>query len=153
MDISMPMDNQEFNAVVARQRAELGNFSEMVAAAAFFRMGFSVSKPLGVQKGYDLIIDTGERLVRVQVKTLSASNAAPIGWVKRTSRDGNYYFVNIPRYTDASFDYLAAVDRRTFEVFVIPMSDLDLTRSSFYVGEPERKKYQMSTLEEQKERA
>ncbi len=146
-EIAMPLDNREFNALVARQRAELGNFSEMLAAAFFFRMGYSVSKPLGNQKGYDLILDVGDRLLRVQVKTISTVDSVPIGYRQRTIewQTGATKFIEVGKYTSDSFDYLAAVDRNTFEVLLIPITDLDLTKAAFFLGS-KREKYKMSHL-------
>lgn len=46
-----------------------GNMSESVVLAAYVRAGFLVSLPFGGGAAYDLVVDTGARLVRVQVKT------------------------------------------------------------------------------------
>src|SRR5205085_9465623 len=46
-----------------------GNSSEAIALAAYTRAGFLVSLPFGGGSAYDLIVDTGSRLLKVQVKT------------------------------------------------------------------------------------
>ncbi|HEV3086627.1 MAG TPA: group I intron-associated PD-(D/E)XK endonuclease [Candidatus Elarobacter sp.] len=46
-----------------------GDISELRVAAALVEAGYSVSKPLGENQRYDLVIDDGQRLQRVQVKT------------------------------------------------------------------------------------
>lgn len=46
-----------------------GNIAEACAIALFTRTGYRVSKPLFVNCPYDLIIDDGNRLSRVQVKS------------------------------------------------------------------------------------
>ena len=38
-------------------------------AAALIEAGYAVSKPFGENQRYDLVIDDGETLARVQVKT------------------------------------------------------------------------------------
>ncbi len=46
-----------------------GNSSEAIVLAAYTRAGFLVSVPFGGGGAYDLIVDTGARMLRVQVKT------------------------------------------------------------------------------------
>jgi PD-(D/E)XK endonuclease len=46
-----------------------GNVSESAALNAFSKAGFVISLPFGNGAPYDLIVDTGERLLKVQVKT------------------------------------------------------------------------------------
>ncbi|HWS86035.1 MAG TPA: group I intron-associated PD-(D/E)XK endonuclease [Pyrinomonadaceae bacterium] len=46
-----------------------GNSSEAVVLSAYVHAGFLVSLPFGGGAAYDFIVDTGARLVRVQVKT------------------------------------------------------------------------------------
>jgi len=153
MDVSMPMDNAEFQALVAKQRTELGNFSEMIVAAELFRLGFSASKPLnGTNKGYDLIVDTGTALYRIQVKTITGSGQIAIGYTKRFLEwaTGSYKSIEVGKYTPESFDFAAGVDRKTREVFLIPISDLDLSKAFFSLGS-KRDIYALSHLSFQKD--
>ncbi|HEX8160948.1 MAG TPA: group I intron-associated PD-(D/E)XK endonuclease [Pyrinomonadaceae bacterium] len=46
-----------------------GNSSEAVVLAEYVRAGFMVSLPFGNGASYDLVIDNGARLLKVQVKT------------------------------------------------------------------------------------
>src|SRR5262245_44974607 len=46
-----------------------GNVSESAALNAFSKAGIIVSVPFGNGAPYDLIVDTGKRLLKVQVKT------------------------------------------------------------------------------------
>lgn len=46
-----------------------GNSSEAVVLTAYVQAGFLVSLPFGNGASYDLIVDTGARLIKVQVKT------------------------------------------------------------------------------------
>jgi hypothetical protein len=52
-----------------RNTKAIGDRSELEVAVALARAGYTVSKPLGDSHRYDLIIDDGETLARVQVKT------------------------------------------------------------------------------------
>ena len=49
-----------------------GNITEMQCALAFMKMGYKVSFPYGEDCKYDLIVDTGNKLYRIQCKTASA---------------------------------------------------------------------------------
>jgi hypothetical protein len=137
----MPMSDGEFSSTVNAQRQQLGAFSEMIAAAALFRYGAVVSKPLLEAKGYDLIADVRGSLIRVQVKTISSSNQAPLGF-SRARPDGSRRVML--KYTDASFDWLACVDRDTLEVFMVPARDIDFMSAAVSMSHENRHKYQMS---------
>jgi hypothetical protein len=72
-----PEDVENLLAIAAAPNAEktkrntkaIGDVSELEVALALARSGYIVSKPLGDSHRYDLIIDDGETLSRVQVKT------------------------------------------------------------------------------------
>jgi PD-(D/E)XK endonuclease len=53
-----------------KQRGELAEIAFLHKAAAF---GFGVAKPYGDSERYDFILDSGERLWRVQVKSISTT--------------------------------------------------------------------------------
>lgn len=65
-------------SVTAKRRGEVAE-AAFVAKAA--RMGFAVAKPWGDSDRYDFIVDTGDRLRRVQVKSAF-----------RPGEDGGYSF-------------------------------------------------------------
>ncbi len=48
---------------------ECGNRSEGVVLCAYLKAGFVVSVPFGIGASYDLVVDTGARLFKIQVKT------------------------------------------------------------------------------------
>jgi PD-(D/E)XK endonuclease len=52
-----------------RDTKAIGDRSELEVAVALARAGYIVSKPLGENQRYDLVVDDGQRLSRVQVKT------------------------------------------------------------------------------------
>lgn len=53
-----------------------GNVSEAVVLSRYIKVGFLVSTPFGVGTPYDLVLDTGAELLRVQVKTGRVRNGA-----------------------------------------------------------------------------
>lgn len=48
---------------------EIGNLSESIILTAYIREGFQVTVPFGNGCAYDLIVDAGVRLFKIQVKT------------------------------------------------------------------------------------
>jgi len=61
-----------------RQTSARGNVSELKVATAYVEAGFAVSAPIGGGAPYDLIVDTGERLLKAQVKTGRLRNGCVI---------------------------------------------------------------------------
>lgn len=48
---------------------ELGNHSESIILAAYLKAGFTISIPFGSGASYDLPVDTGSNIFKIQVKT------------------------------------------------------------------------------------
>jgi hypothetical protein len=83
---------------------EYGNSSEAIVLAAYLEAGFAISIPFGAGASYDLVVDTGHRLFKVQVKTAWLSHGCVHyksqrrqpghGLTRRTYREGEVdYFV------------------------------------------------------------
>jgi hypothetical protein len=58
------------NSAGALDTKELGDLGELAFVLAASAKGLAVSKPYGDCRRYDLIVDSGRRLLRVQVKSL-----------------------------------------------------------------------------------
>lgn len=54
---------------MSRETTGKGNLSEARVLAAYVQAGFTVLLPFGGGAPYDLVVDTGRRLLKVQVKT------------------------------------------------------------------------------------
>lgn len=143
--ISMPMDDREFNQAVARSRVSTGYSAEMSVAADLFERGYIVSKPLSEGTKYDLIVDVLGTLKRVQVKSSSGVYIqAQIGWTKYRENvyDGKGVTEYVTRkYNEGDFDVLAIYHRPSKTVYYIPVSDIDLSKSTFQVKQTERDRY------------
>ena len=96
-------DERKWVALTRKQRGEMAEAAFLAKASS---LGLRVSKPWGESSRYDLIVDNGRRLLRVQVKS-----------AHRTGGNGGYSFHaygNTTRVYDASeIDLLAA--------YVVPM--------------------------------
>ena len=66
------------NTQPARTPSSRGNLSESKVLTAYIQAGFIVSVPFGGGAPYDLIVDTGSQLLRVQVKTGRLRNGCVI---------------------------------------------------------------------------
>lgn len=80
--------------------ADLGAATEARFLLDAHRLGFRVSKPFTETPGYDMVLDNGRRLYRVQVKGVSLS---------RRKTYTPHYAVNINRHrrTRPKFDVVA----------------------------------------------
>lgn len=95
-----------------------GASSELYVAYKATEKGFVVNYPLFTQSRYDLIIDTGKKLLKVQVKRSVKSSVK-----------GNY-FIQIrlggcghPDYKEGDYDYVAMVFDD--KVWMLPYKDTE----------------------------
>ncbi len=102
---------------------EKGNSSEGIVLAAYARAGFVISIPFGNGAAYDLIVDTGMRLLKIQVKTGWRSGGCLCYKVRRKIRDAHYKAMR--KYTVEDFDYLAIYDPISEEVYVVPSTMME----------------------------
>jgi hypothetical protein len=100
-----------------------GDLAELKVACDLLEKGYRVAFPFGEDCDYDLVLDRGGKLERVQVKhahsqgeviTLYCASASLTnGKVKRRKK-----------YTAASIDWLAVYDRGTDRCFYVAASEL-----------------------------
>ena len=106
-------ESRIFAGLSSKQRGELAEMMFMVKAA---RKGFATAKPFGDSRRYDFIVDVGNRLWRVQVKSSSA-------------KDYGAYQVNLQRnangevipYDPSEIDFVVAYVLPCDAWFVIPV--------------------------------
>jgi len=103
-----------------RETKRRGEEAELVFQLAAVRRGFKVSKPHGDSYRYDFVLDNGERLWRVQVKSTS------------NFHDGAYH-VNCGRrlnqsavpYKKSQIDFLVVYVVPEESWYIIPVADLE----------------------------
>jgi hypothetical protein len=106
---------------------EIGDRTTLAAMLALREVGFEISVPFGENTRYDLIIDDGKRLARVQCKTGRLRSGAV---VFRTSSTYGHH----PHPKVLKRDYLNEIEffavfcPETRGVYLIPIDDVD-TRS------------------------
>jgi hypothetical protein len=109
-------ESKVFAALSSKQRGELAEMMFMVKAA---RKGFATAKPYGDSRRYDFIVDVGQRLWRVQVKSSSA-------------RQYGSYMVNLQRnlngevvaYDSSEIDFVVVYVMPCDAWYVIPVEAL-----------------------------
>ena len=112
----VPLVRGELNA---KARGELGELAFVHKAAS---LGFGVAKPHGDNECYDFILDSGERLWRVQVKSTYCVSGGALGYRVMSRRN------HLEPYSDNEIDFLVAhiVPRNLW--YVVPVKSVG-TRS------------------------
>jgi hypothetical protein len=98
-----------------------GNISEAIVMSAYIRAGFTVSVPFGTGAPYDLIVDSGHRLCKVQVKTGWLRNGCVLFKGLRRVREAHPYAVRL--YDETEVDYFAVYYPPTGAVYVVPLKE------------------------------
>lgn len=97
-----------------------GDISEAMIAARLLQSGKAVSKPMGDNQRYDLIVDDGIKLLKVQCKT-GRLKAGAVLFATCSSTNKDMYVGQV----DLFGVYCPELD----SVYIIPMADcLDVTR-------------------------
>ena len=94
-----------------------GNSSEAVVLAAYVRAGFLVSLPFGGGAAYDLVVDTGARLLKVQVKTGKLAGGCMV-YNARRHRGSKYD--TFSRYREGEVDYFSVWCPGNDSIYVVP---------------------------------
>jgi hypothetical protein len=95
-----------------------GNSSEAIVLAAYTRAGFLVSVPFGGGGAYDLIVDTGMRLLKVQVKTGRHQKGRLLYNGRRRIKDSNQN--GMRRYRSDEVDVFAVYDPEGDSLYAAP---------------------------------
>jgi hypothetical protein len=85
---------------------------------AYLKAGFTVSVPFGTGAPYDLIVDNGSCLCKVQVKTGWSRNGCIIYRGDRRVREAHPYATR--PYTETEVDYFAIYYPPTDSIYVVP---------------------------------
>ena len=109
-----------------------GDLAELAVAHDLVRRGFRVAFPYGEDCNYDLIVDRGDSLERIQVK-YHRSDGAVIVVRCRTHSLTNGKVRVVKHYTSAIIDWLAVYDRTTSRCYYVPASELGDGRSIMHL--------------------
>ena len=102
-----------------RQTSGKGNISELKVITAYVEAGLAVSIPFGGGAPYDLIVDTGTRLLKVQVKTGRLRNGCMLF---PTVRFSGHTGKGI-RYVSGEIDLFAVYCSDNDLIYILPLAD------------------------------
>jgi hypothetical protein len=95
-----------------------GHLSESKVLTAYIEAGFVVSVPFGGGAPYDLIVDTGVKLLRVQVKTGRLRNGCILFAAQRIH---GHHGTRRYKYEANEFDCFAVYCPENDQTYVVPM--------------------------------
>ena len=96
-----------------------GDTAEMAVAFDLMRRGYKVAFPYGEDWDYDLIVERGNRLERVQVKHTRSDDEVVVVRCRSQSLTNGKVRAG-ERYSAATIDWLAVYDATTERCFYIP---------------------------------
>lgn len=96
---------------------DLGSTTEAIVLSAYLRSGFQVSIPFSSLTAYDLIVDTGKRLLKIQAKTAWVRQGC-LNYHGRRRVGGGYS--NRRAYEIGEIDFFAVYCPQTNSLFVVP---------------------------------
>lgn len=99
-----------------------GSFAVAQSVAKLYSIGYEISLPIGDRKPYDLIIDDGKKLYKVQVKYAGVSSKGNCKAGLRVT-GGNQSYSYAKKYGNNEFDYLY-VYTASQKHFLIPWKKL-----------------------------
>jgi hypothetical protein len=86
------------------KKYEIGNSSESIVLSAYIKAGFTVSIPFGSGASYDLLVDNGTDIFKIQVKTAWISRGVlkykclrrqPKSEIRRPYKDGEVDYIAV----------------------------------------------------------
>lgn len=106
-----------------------GIITELLIATKFTEMGYIISLPLGNAARYDLIIDTGNKIYKVQCKTakLKENGSYVVSTCNKVSTTTKRV---VKHYTTDQIDFLASIIENN--LIVIPVSEIETSRSKVF---------------------
>ncbi|MFL6275954.1 MAG: group I intron-associated PD-(D/E)XK endonuclease [Blastocatellia bacterium] len=95
-----------------------GNISESILLHAYLKTGFIVSIPFGSGAPYDLMVDTGQRALKIQVKTGWYQRGCILFRCMRRVRESSPYKARV--YSEDEVDYFAVYYPPNDSIYVVP---------------------------------
>lgn len=106
-----------------------GNVGMAYAIAYYSKLGYTISIPLTDTQDYDLIVDTGNTLLKVQVKTTTCLNNSRNFQVNLKVNGGNRSGTGKTKTFDQNHCDLLFVMTEDFQFYSIPRIEITSTTS------------------------
>jgi hypothetical protein len=107
---------------------DIGQRSEAAILAAFIERGFEVLLPWGTNHRYDMVLDLGDRFLRIQCKTGRLKNGA-VEFSARSIRSNT--ITTLMRSYVGEIDYFAVYCPANRGIYVVPCDET--TRNNVYL--------------------
>src|ERR1035437_2981761 len=112
-----------------RDTKRVGDISEAQVITAFTKLGFHVLLPFGENHRYDLVVDDGTNLLRIQVTTGRVRD----GVIKYSCSSSHAHRCGTARPYFGQIDYLAVYCLETEKVYILPEKELTATKAHLRV--------------------
>jgi hypothetical protein len=106
---------------------DVGDATEAIVIASLVRRGYRVLRPLSTNQRYDLVLDLGDRFLRVQCKTGRLRKGAIVFSTRsvRSNRNGIY----VRSYTDEADVFLVHCPE-TDRIYAVPVGDSGVLKTA-----------------------
>jgi predicted DNA binding protein len=123
-----------------------GDIAEQAVVLYALKQGWSVLKPVGGRLPYDLVIDTGEKLVKIQVKSawFDSKTENYVVDTRRTKTNRRQMIRDVYRQNDFDFAVVYIDDLNIF--YVIPVNEFVSYGSSIHLVESEKRQQKPKSL-------
>jgi len=114
---------------------DIGDLAEVAVCKEIKSIGNAVLTPFGDNQPYDLVMDNGEALIKVQVKSGRLKNGcveAHLESASHNNTDGTYH----TQYDNDEIDYFAIYCSELDSVYFISIEDSPETQVKLRVDEP-----------------
>jgi len=115
-----------------RDTKRIGDISEAQVITAFTKLGYDVLLPFGENHRYDLVVDDGANLFRIQVKTGRVRD----GVIKYNCSSSHAHRGGTARPYFGQIDYLAVYCPETEKVYILPEKELTATSAHLRLSPP-----------------
>ncbi|MCA1816710.1 MAG: hypothetical protein LC746_09950 [Acidobacteria bacterium] len=105
---------------------ELGNRSEGVVLCAYLAAGFNVSIPFGTGASYDLVVEAGARMLKIQVKTAWVSGGC-VCYKSQRRQPG--HGLTRRAYRSGEADYFVAFCPETGQIYAAPAETITASKA------------------------
>ncbi len=113
-----------------RTTFDIGNEAEGIVLGHYVKAGLRVCIPFGTGGPYDLAVDIGTQIMKVQVKTATYERGCILC---RTRRRNASYPRTMRRYEKGEVDYFAIYCPQLNEVYAISFADAKATAASLRI--------------------
>ena len=131
----MPFEIKKISKGVELSTQQKGMICELMCQQELIKRSYRVSLPLSADSPYDMIIDSGEGLKRVQVKMLQKPKGRGGAFIRLIAKTYSKTKCKVRRYSKENVDYICGVDLASRDMYFIPIEYLEDKKTSIAVSQ------------------